>query len=403
MPKPKLLIDSRMLQDQYAFRGIGRYAKELIRRVIQEKSPTVEIHLCGYGDLGMNLEQLGLPEYTGEVYFHSFRAKGKLTPFSNIREYFLNLLPLVWKLKPDVFWQPHHERGVPPKFLSKSVVMIHDLIPWITNTFSRQNRIFNWLKRQIFRIFLWQANNADVVLTASEFSKQDIGKHTSIRIEKIKSIYQGISEVFTNFDTTYTFSTLEKYGLTNADYLFYDSGQEANKNPGAALDFLEEMLQVFPNLKLVMTGADFIDGEPVTHSGENTYLEAKNRGLLDSLILTGKLSDMEMADVLSGARAYINFSQYEGFGFGPLQAMAMGVPAIISPYSCFPEVSGPGAFMIDPAAWPPEELEKVASLLQDGPERMELIARGKAHAAKFSWERCFEETWAFIEQIMEQK
>ncbi len=86
------------------------------------------------------------------------------------------------------------------------------------------------------------------------------------------------------------------------------------------------------------------------------------------------------------AAAFVFPSRYEGFGLPPLEAMACGTPVVTSNVSSLPEVVGDAAILVNP-----ENVFDIArgirEALLDEPLRAELIRRGRAQAARFSWER----------------
>lgn len=67
-----------------------------------------------------------------------------------------------------------------------------------------------------------------------------------------------------------------------------------------------------------------------------------------NIILTGYLSDPELVALLSNAKALIFPSIYEGFGIPPLEALALGVPAIVANCSCMPSIFGDAVYYLDP-------------------------------------------------------
>jgi glycosyltransferase involved in cell wall biosynthesis len=94
---------------------------------------------------------------------------------------------------------------------------------------------------------------------------------------------------------------------------------------------------------------------------------------------------------MSGARAFVFPSLYEGFGMPVLEAMASGTPVITSTTSALPEVAGDAALLVDPM-----DVTAIASAMQridmDDALYGQLGQRGLAHAATFTWARTAAQT-----------
>jgi alpha-1,3-rhamnosyl/mannosyltransferase len=93
----------------------------------------------------------------------------------------------------------------------------------------------------------------------------------------------------------------------------------------------------------------------------------------------------------AGALIFLYVTLWEGFGLPLLEAMASGTPVITSNVSSLPEVAGDAALLVDPLAV--EEItDALMRLTNDQPLRQDLIARGRARAAEFTWARTAEQT-----------
>jgi len=98
------------------------------------------------------------------------------------------------------------------------------------------------------------------------------------------------------------------------------------------------------------------------------------------------VDDDDLLRLLQGARAFAYPSFYEGFGLPPLEAMACGIPTVVSDVSSLPEVVGDAALRVDPAD--PGALAAALRLILDDPARAaDLGRRGVERARGFTWEK----------------
>jgi glycosyltransferase involved in cell wall biosynthesis len=95
----------------------------------------------------------------------------------------------------------------------------------------------------------------------------------------------------------------------------------------------------------------------------------------------GYVSDDELARLYRGAAAVAYPSRYEGFGIPVLEAMACGVPVVVSSHPSLDEAAGDAAVRADP-----EDPGAFAAAIEDAlAERERLVPLGLAHAQGFSW------------------
>jgi alpha-1,3-rhamnosyl/mannosyltransferase len=117
------------------------------------------------------------------------------------------------------------------------------------------------------------------------------------------------------------------------------------------------------------------------------------------VIPLGFLSEMDLPAVYSGASVFAYPSIYEGFGLPPLEAMATGVPTIVSDVSCLPEVTNGGALLVDA-----EDIENfataIAKVLEDEGFRAGLISSGIKVAHGYSWKACVDGTVNVYERYL---
>lgn len=102
--------------------------------------------------------------------------------------------------------------------------------------------------------------------------------------------------------------------------------------------------------------------------------------------VTGYVSTTQRIALYEGARMLVLPSYEEGFGLPVLEAMACGVPIVVSSRGSLPEVAGAAASPIDP-----DDVggftAAMRALLDDGAAAA-AVERGLAQASHFSWSLC---------------
>jgi alpha-1,3-rhamnosyl/mannosyltransferase len=101
----------------------------------------------------------------------------------------------------------------------------------------------------------------------------------------------------------------------------------------------------------------------------------------------GFVPEADLPALYAGAALFLYPSIYEGFGLPPLEAMASGVPVVVSGASCLAEVCGEAAAYVQP-----DDIagfrDRIAAALQDGDWQSSARDKGLKRAALFDWESC---------------
>src|SRR5207302_1475811 len=102
---------------------------------------------------------------------------------------------------------------------------------------------------------------------------------------------------------------------------------------------------------------------------------ANDSGSRGNVVLTGAVSDADLAMLIKGASLAVIPSLYEGFCIPMVECMACGVPTIAANSSCLPEVSGGVLRYFDA-----QSVEAIAACMEDVLEdeslKKELIEKG---------------------------
>jgi glycosyltransferase involved in cell wall biosynthesis len=108
--------------------------------------------------------------------------------------------------------------------------------------------------------------------------------------------------------------------------------------------------------------------------------QAERLGIAASVDFAGPTDDVAAA--LVQGSIFAAPSRAEGFPMALLEAMACGVPCVVSSHPSLDEACGEAAVRVDP-----EEPAAIAAGMREALERRdELVPLGLAHAARFTWQ-----------------
>lgn len=162
-------------------------------------------------------------------------------------------------------------------------------------------------------------------------------------------------------------------------------------HPKKGLDILlrafAQISPALPRVTLVIAGDDSGTG----YGGELKRL-AGTLGIGDRCRFTGEVRGEGKLDMLAGADAFVLPSRSEGLPVAAIEAMAAGLPVILTPGCNLPEVAGAGAgLIVEPA---PERLARAIGDLFADPEAARAMGGNgrRLVAGKFTWPRIAADT-----------
>ena len=129
---------------------------------------------------------------------------------------------------------------------------------------------------------------------------------------------------------------------------------------------------------------------------------AAHLGIGDRVMFLGKVSEEEREVLLSGSSVFVLPSVVEPFGIAALEAMAAGVPTIVSKTSGVAEMSQGTTFRVD--FWDVEEFaSRIAELLEYPTLRAAMGDQGRWAALREGWPERSRETLAVYLEAMSAK
>jgi glycosyltransferase involved in cell wall biosynthesis len=261
---------------------------------------------------------------------------------------------------------------------SPSVHTIHDVFDLTQRFFRRRLKSIidqYRLKRDLKRANLtWY--DSEVSMEETRQLVGFIGKDARIR-------YLGLDERFRRHEARNGNQVLRKLGL-NSGYILALGNGLPHKNWGVLLKLSKTI-----DRQLVFAGA-----QPVAQAyWKNLYPN-------ESALWLNQISDDDLPTVMSGAFCVAQPSTAEGYGYPPLEAMACGVPAVISKIAVLVETTGGRALAADPHK--PETWLACFQALENETYRQEQIHLGLQWVDKFRGRRGWRRHIADITELIPQ-
>ena len=123
-----------------------------------------------------------------------------------------------------------------------------------------------------------------------------------------------------------------------------------------------------------------------------------NLGIEDRVKFLGFVPTQDLPYLLSGSLTFVQPSLWEGFGIPVVEAMATGVPVIVSNVSSLPEVVGKAGLLVDP--YSVDQIEQAIRLLiTDNKLRQKYSKEGIIQAKNFSWDKMAKTVLKVFEKV----
>lgn len=375
-----IAVNTRLLLKD-KIEGIGRFAYEILRRMVAEHPETRFTFIFD------------------RPYDESFVFGENVTPrvvYPSLRH------PLLWyagfhasipytlsRLKPDVFFSPENYITNHPSI--PQVATIHD-IDFELRPEDMGNKLHLWYLRRYFRYY---AKHATRIMTVSEYSKNNIAELYGVPKEKIHVIYSGCSQVFKPI------SEAEKQAVRNRftggkPYFHFVGTLQPRKNiDNLLLAFDLFKAQCPSDVQLVLVGRKGWK----TERTEAIYEQMKHKA---AVLFTGFVSEEDVNSLTAASLALCFVSFLEGFGLPPVEAMNSETAVIASRVAAIPEISASAAHYIDPNQ-PQTIADAMQRLYKDEAYRQSLIENGRKERVRFSLDNSARQTWEVLQRASEAR
>lgn len=305
------------------------------------------------------------------------------------------LMPYLFlaKEKPDILFSPNHY--LPPLAPLPRICSIMDL-GYLK--FSGQFK-----KRDYWQLTLWSAISIFIskyVIAISKSARSEIVRHYPFASKKTFVTYLAYdaSRFHNHISKEDVRRIREKYSIVG-DYILFLSTLKPSKN-------IESLIEAFSNIKYQVSrlnggqaGIKLVIAGKKGWLYDSIFAKVRNLKLEKQVIFTDFVPEADKPALIAGAKVFCLPSYWEGFGLDVLNAMACGVPVVVSNVASLPEVAGRAGILVNP--YQVESLvgglKKV--LFASKEEYNRLVRLGLEQVKQFSWEKTARETLKIITNV----
>lgn len=363
MKNIKIFVDCHVFDGN--FQGTTTYIKGLYSELIQDK----KLHfVLAANNIGFLQTLFGDHDNVEYVQYVSNNKFSRL----------LFEIPRI--IKKNNIDYAHFQYVVPPFKNCKYIVTIHDVL---FLDFPKYFPLAYRLKNKL--LFKTSAKRSEIILSVSNYSKQQIQKHFGI--QQVTVTPNAIDPVyFENYDKSQSKEhVVNKFNAR--DYFIYVSRWEPRKNHDSLLKVFVEN-EFYKNHDLVFIGDKAIENNVYTD-----YYATVPKEIKAKIFTFNKVSFDDLVLLVRGADLSVYPSIAEGFGIPPLESLAAGVSTICSNTTAMSDFQ-----FLEDCLFNPLDLEDLKNKIEIGLNDTKIYQKREAMMAKFNWKFAAEQFKKAISQ-----
>jgi glycosyltransferase involved in cell wall biosynthesis len=226
----------------------------------------------------------------------------------------------------------------------------------------------------------WSSRKAHTVITDTAFSAGEIATHVGVPADRIRVVPLGITRVSTR-------------AAAREPLVLYVGSIFERRRVDRLITAFDAVIARVPNARLEIVGEN-------RTRRPHLDLEALRQRTAhpDRIALRSYVDDATLASLYGRASVFAFLSEYEGFGFTPLEALSAGVPPVLLDTPVARETCGEAARYVEWSAPDAAIATTIADLLEPGAARTAVLEHGPAVLAQYDWSRTAKATLAILEE-----
>ena len=174
------------------------------------------------------------------------------------------------------------------------------------------------------------AQQADLIITVSQFAKDQLIDAFKLDPNKVVFAYNGVNESYKPVSEAQKTYLRQQNGVDKSPLLLHVGSLIPRKNLPFLMKIFQQVLQQFPTAKLWLVGQG-----PQFTALKNL---GESLGIASAVHFAGHLSENDKLHAYQMADLLVSSSLMEGFGLAVVEAMACGLPVVAGQVGALPEV-----------------------------------------------------------------
>jgi glycosyltransferase involved in cell wall biosynthesis len=268
--------------------------------------------------------------------------------------------------------------------------------PWNSILFEHDISVIShpeWYSRKYALTRKWlirrSLNKAARIVVPSDFTRDEIQRHFDVPGDRMKVVYYGVEETFRRPPEDGVRLWKNRKGLDGRKVIGCLGSLFKRRHIPTLIRAAGFLRREIPEIVLYLVGQNCggLGREEINEISRSSWI-----------IWEQALPEEDLPLYYSSLSAFAYLSEYEGFGFPPLEALACGTPVVLLKRSSLQEIFSGVAVMVEE---PTREFVESAlrTALVEEETRRRLLVSFEARRAEFSWENTAGAVSDLIENI----